>query len=132
MIGLGLLEAVPLSTLEALADPDDADGDGISGRINRLTDHFGKAAAGRFGWKANVASLARTDGRRGGRRHRPDHQPLSRARTARPNRRACLAPAAEPDPEISDMFLDRLVNYASTLAVPDRARPRQPGSRQAG
>ena len=31
MIGLGLLEAVPQSTLEALADPGDADHDGIAG-----------------------------------------------------------------------------------------------------
>ena len=31
MIGLGLLEAVPEATLLALADPSDADGDGISG-----------------------------------------------------------------------------------------------------
>ena len=42
VIGLGLLEAVPAKTLQALADPDDADGDGISGRINRVTDHSGK------------------------------------------------------------------------------------------
>src|SRR5262249_8204098 len=52
VIGLGLLEAVPLATMQALADPDDADHDGISGRINWLA---GKA--GRFGWKANVATL---------------------------------------------------------------------------
>lgn len=32
--GLGLLEAVPDSTLIALADPDDRDGDGISGRLS--------------------------------------------------------------------------------------------------
>src|SRR5690606_27961684 len=57
VIGLGLLEAVPDSTLEALADPDDADGDGISGRLNRLMDYSGNPAIGRFGWKANVATL---------------------------------------------------------------------------
>ena len=34
MIGLGLLEAVPEADILALADPDDADGDGISGRPN--------------------------------------------------------------------------------------------------
>ncbi len=32
MIGLGLLEAVPAADILARADPDDADGDGISGR----------------------------------------------------------------------------------------------------
>jgi CxxC motif-containing protein (DUF1111 family) len=32
MIGLGLLEAIPAADILALADPDDADSDGISGR----------------------------------------------------------------------------------------------------
>jgi CxxC motif-containing protein (DUF1111 family) len=40
--GTGLLASVPDTTLEALADPDDRDGDGISGR----------RGTGRFGWKA--------------------------------------------------------------------------------
>jgi CxxC motif-containing protein (DUF1111 family) len=58
IIGLGLLEAIDEGTLEALADPDDADGDGISGKINHVWDPVAKAAApGRFGWKANVANL---------------------------------------------------------------------------
>lgn len=34
VVGLGLLEAVPAETILALADPDDEDGDGISGRAN--------------------------------------------------------------------------------------------------
>src|SRR3546814_918953 len=38
MIGLGLLEAVYDSDIESLADPDDADGDGIYGRPNRVWD----------------------------------------------------------------------------------------------
>lgn len=36
--GLGLLEAVDDTTLLGLADPDDADGDGISGRIQLLDE----------------------------------------------------------------------------------------------
>ena len=59
VIGLGLLEAVPDSTLEQLADPDDADQDGISGRVNRVwSSTLKQTAIGRFGWKANVASVA--------------------------------------------------------------------------
>ena len=53
VLGFGLLDAVPDSTLLALADPDDADGDGISGRVAR--DFSGKI--GRFGRKALVATL---------------------------------------------------------------------------
>jgi CxxC motif-containing protein (DUF1111 family) len=58
LIGLGLLEAIPESTLRALADPDDADGDGISGRPNMVWDVEQQATVlGRFGWKANASTL---------------------------------------------------------------------------
>jgi CxxC motif-containing protein (DUF1111 family) len=51
--GLGLLEAVPREVLEALADPDDANADGISGRLALLPD----GQLGRFGWKAAIPTL---------------------------------------------------------------------------
>jgi CxxC motif-containing protein (DUF1111 family) len=59
VIGLGLLAAVPKETLQALADPDDTDGDGISGRMNWAWDAAtppGKMSIGRFGWKATAPS----------------------------------------------------------------------------
>lgn len=52
LLGLGLLEAVPDDALLALADPDDADGDGISGRAP-LVD--GRVA--RFGRKGETATI---------------------------------------------------------------------------
>lgn len=52
MYGLGLLEAVPDSTLLALADPEDKNKDGISGRSLMID---GKP--GRFGWKANAVTI---------------------------------------------------------------------------
>ena len=54
LFGFGLLEAVPDETILALADADDRDGDGISGRPNRTAD----GRLGRFGRKAQVATLA--------------------------------------------------------------------------
>ncbi|WP_033069459.1 di-heme oxidoredictase family protein [Thalassospira australica] len=58
MIGLGLLEAIPDTTLVAASDPQDADGDGISGRINHVWDIAkNDLAIGRFGWKAGMPSL---------------------------------------------------------------------------
>ena len=54
LYGLGLIEAVPEAVLEGLADPDDADGDGISGRFPRLVD--GRSA--RFGRKGDAADVA--------------------------------------------------------------------------
>ncbi|MFN3199830.1 MAG: di-heme oxidoredictase family protein [Bradymonadia bacterium] len=58
VFGLGLLEAITEADLMAHADPDDADGDGVSGRPNRVWDVVAKAhRIGRFGWKSNNPSL---------------------------------------------------------------------------
>ena len=57
LIGMGLLGTVPETTLRERADPDDEDGDGISGRLNETLDpSTGERAAGRFGHKASTAS----------------------------------------------------------------------------
>jgi CxxC motif-containing protein (DUF1111 family) len=58
LVGLGLLEAVPETTLLALADANDANGDGISGKPQIGTDPVtGDKRLGRFGWKAGATSL---------------------------------------------------------------------------
>ncbi|KAF0224521.1 MAG: hypothetical protein FD176_1105 [Rhodospirillaceae bacterium] len=52
MIGLGLLEAIAEESLIARADPDDKDGDGISGRAKMIWgQEEGRLMLGRFGWK---------------------------------------------------------------------------------
>lgn len=59
LVGLGLLEAVSESTIAALADPDDANADGISGRMQTVTDpETGQQRLGRFGHKAVKARLS--------------------------------------------------------------------------
>lgn len=56
--GLGMLEAVSNGTILEMEDPDDADGDGISGRANWVWDQQSrKTALGRFGWKANQPTI---------------------------------------------------------------------------
>lgn len=58
MIGLGLLEAIPAADILALADPDDADGDGISGRPQIVWSfEFDRPMLGRFGWKAGAPTV---------------------------------------------------------------------------
>ncbi len=58
VFGLGLLEAIDEADIVAQADPEDRDGDGVSGRVNRVWDTAaGEVRLGRFGWKANRASL---------------------------------------------------------------------------
>lgn len=58
MIGLGLIEQIHPADILTLADADDADGDGISGKPNIVRDgKSGELALGRFGWKAQTGSL---------------------------------------------------------------------------
>jgi CxxC motif-containing protein (DUF1111 family) len=59
LVGLGLLEAVSEETIVALADPDDADADGISGRIQTVVDpETGAQRLGRFTSKGGKARLS--------------------------------------------------------------------------
>ena len=58
MIGLGLLEAVSAQDILANADPDDADGDGISGRANVVwSARQQRPLLGRFGLKAGKPTI---------------------------------------------------------------------------
>jgi CxxC motif-containing protein (DUF1111 family) len=122
MIGLGLLESVPVDTLHALADPDDRDGDGVSGRVNIVWDAGSKTMAeGRFGWKANAPSLVHQNagaalGDMG------ITTPVHRADLCSPGQEACLAAAAAAnptgEPEMGfDLFL-RLTVFSRLVAVP--------------
>lgn len=58
MGGLGLLEDINEKDLLALADPDDKNNDGISGRPNYVWDEEKqKVSLGRFGWKSNQPNI---------------------------------------------------------------------------
>ncbi|MBI2253924.1 MAG: hypothetical protein HYU58_04825 [Proteobacteria bacterium] len=53
--GMGPLDSIPAKAIMALADPDDKDGDGVSGRVHWLDAE--QKTFGRFGWKAIMPSL---------------------------------------------------------------------------
>ena len=58
LFGAGLIEAIPDDTLLALADPLDRNRDGSAGRASIVIDlATGDRRVGRFGWKAQVATL---------------------------------------------------------------------------
>ncbi|WP_309400977.1 di-heme oxidoredictase family protein [Cerasicoccus maritimus] len=58
MIGMGLLDAITPAEIIAYADPDDADNDGISGKVNWVWDIEAKEmAVGKYGWKAETPNL---------------------------------------------------------------------------
>lgn len=126
MIGLGLLQSVPDETLLALADPDDADGDGISGRTNEVWDSLaGKKSLGRFGWKANQPNLRQQNagaavGDIGIATSMADGQNCT---AAQPD---CVKAINGGAPEMSDEFLDKLTLYTMTIAVPAQRNARDP------
>ena len=58
LFGAGLVEAIPDETLLALEDPVDRNRDGVSGRAAIVVDvATGERRVGRFGWKAQHATL---------------------------------------------------------------------------
>ncbi|NWH08882.1 MAG: c-type cytochrome [Alphaproteobacteria bacterium] len=132
VIGMGLIDAIPDETLLALADPEDRDADGISGRVNTVwNEETGKPDIGRYGWKANVATLEQQDAGAAfgdigltSRLHRKQNCP--------PAQEACLAAIEGGDPELSDELLEKLVLYTALLAVPAQRNPDDPEVRKGG
>ena len=58
LFGAGLIEAITEANILARADPDDRNGDGISGRTNFVFNpETGHNEIGRFGWKAHISTL---------------------------------------------------------------------------
>ena len=113
LLGLGLLEAVPDEVLEEWADPDDRDGDGISGRLPRLAD--GRSARfGRKGDAATVEDFVDTALRfeLGFTTHRhPDEEPMNGTP---------IPPEADPmpDPEIDAPTMGHITDFVRFLAPP--------------
>lgn len=120
LIGLGLLEAVSEAELLARVDPDDRDGDGISGRVNRVWDVRSQSVRlGRFGWKAEQPevlqqSAAAFSGDMG---ITSSLFPIENCTSAQSD---CGALPSGGSPEIEDDTLESVVRYVSTLAVPAR------------
>ncbi len=127
MIGLGLIEAIAQEDILALADPKDANGDGISGRPNWVMDlATGKAALGRFGWKDGAPSIRTqsADAFAGdlGLATPLNNQPYGDCTKAQA---ACFAlPTGEQQRlgvgEAPDPVLDLVTFYSRNLAVPQR------------
>jgi CxxC motif-containing protein (DUF1111 family) len=117
MIGMGLLEAIPESTLRQLADLKDR-GDGVSGRFNRVWNPIAnRRELGRFGWKAEQPSVRlQTAAAFAGDIGITSSLFRSENHTAPEAHVIARVPASAP--EVSDAIFDDVVVYARTLAVP--------------
>lgn len=120
IVGVGLLESVPAETLAAAEDPDDTDGDGISGRINWVSDGDGEPTAGRFGWKANVHSVRQQTANAlfAEMGIASSLHPEQNCAEEQPECRRMPSGSDESGLEISDELLDKIVFYQKLLAVP--------------
>ena len=129
MIGLGLIQAIHEADILALADPDDKDGDGISGKAAVTRDPVsGDPVLGRFGWKAQNATV----------RHQSAEAFAGDIGISTPevnrshgdctdSQAACLAlpVGVQPrlgDTEAPDPVLDLVTFYSENLAVPARRK----------
>jgi CxxC motif-containing protein (DUF1111 family) len=117
---VGLLEAVSDAEILSREDPKDADGDGISGRANRVLDLItGREAIGRFGWKAGQPTLRQQNaaaflGDLG------ITTSLFPQQNCPPEQAACRSAVSGGEPEAEDKILDRVTTYTQLLAVPER------------
>lgn len=130
MIGLGLLEAIPDAAILANADPDDKDGDGISGRPNWVWDDEQQTVVmGRFGWKAgqpnlnqqNVHAFSGDMGLTTSLRNFDDCTPTQTDCLAAPN-----GNGPDGEPEVSDNILRLVLFYSRNLGVPARRNIENP------
>ena len=127
MIGLGMLEALAAEDILSWADPDDRDGDGISGRGNRVKSKLTQEVMlGRFGWKANQVTLKDqvTDAFSGDIGISSSLHPEN-AGDCTPAQTSCIkAPdggdAKSGNVEVNDHLLDLVTFYSRNLAVPAR------------
>ncbi|MBI4553176.1 MAG: thiol oxidoreductase [Candidatus Latescibacteria bacterium] len=131
VFGMGLIEAIPESEILSREDPGDANGDGISGRANRVpaadfvpvTEVGGRPGLniGRFGLKANNTSLlAQVVG--------AYHQDIGMTSEYRPVENpnplghGVSVGDEVADPEISAATVLQTVMYLRLLAPPARGR----------
>lgn len=106
VFGRGLIEAIPEKTILALADPEDKNNDGISGRPNQVWDATTKTVAlGRFGHKANMPNLL---------------QQAASAYVHDMGITSPLYPEEDGSSYIDDKTLKVATFYTQTLAVPAR------------
>lgn len=113
LVGMGLLEAIPESTILAKEDINDTNGDGISGRANRIADPVtGQTRLGRFGYKAGTTSV----------RHQVAaafnaDMGVMTSVMPNPDCGTSQTDCGNSGAELSDTHLNNLVKYISTLGV---------------
>jgi CxxC motif-containing protein (DUF1111 family) len=116
LIGGGLLEGVDDATIVSLEDPEDRNGDGISGRAHRVG-----ARIGRFGWKASLATLE-DQVQSAFHEDMGITSPLFPAESLTPLQAMAVREPSGGAPEIDAAKVGRVAHYCRSLAVPAQRR----------
>lgn len=126
LIGIGLLERIPAAEIEAQADPDDLNQDGISGRtVQVLNLRTGLLQLGRFGWKSEQPTIEQqTAGALVG--DIGITNPLFPEENCPAPQVECQAAKSGGQPEADERVLSRITFYLQKLAVPSRRAPESP------
>ena len=120
LVGMGLLEAVPESSLQALVTAGASDPDGAKGKLQIVTDLKDPKLkrVGRFGWRATSATVEQQTAA-------ALNGDIGVTTSILPTRLCGLATtgtdcraADKTQAPLADSDLDLLVHYLSTLAVP--------------
>jgi len=127
LVGVGLLEAVTDKTILANADPNDENGDGISGKPNYIFNpESKKKELGRFGWKANEANL-RTQTASAFLRDMGITSPIHPIEDfTKPQKEKINVTLIANSPDIDDSKFNRVVTYLRTLAPPAQRNANDP------
>ena len=112
LIGVGLLNAIADDDLRAHADPDDRNGDGISGRYLLIQQR-----PGRFGWKGEQADLRTQVAKAFSEDIGINSSLFPLDNLSHCEMRSC-ALTDDSQPEISNKGLDAVTDYLSLLTVP--------------
>lgn len=131
LIGMGLLQAVPESTILGFIDANDSNNDGVTGKANYVwSEEQQQTVLGRFGWKANeptvrqqVAGALSND--------------IGISTPVYPNQSlygleqtlyGSLATGSDSvgKPELPEPYFTNTVFYTEALAVPQRRNPTDP------
>jgi CxxC motif-containing protein (DUF1111 family) len=125
MLGLGLLEAIAEDDILSWADPEDVDGDGISGRSNRVWSlESEEIMLGRFGWKAGNPTLNQqnSEAMAGdiGIANPLLPQAFGECTPAQPACMGLVSGADDDGLEASAVVMDKILFYSRNLAVPAR------------
>lgn len=129
LAGVGLLEAIPEAEILKNAADQAAAGGPVRGQPNRVWDDLaGELRLGRFGWKANVATLAQqTAGAFVGDIGITSAQhPQPPCTAAQADCRAAPGGGRDGGPEIDERTLGDVVFYQATLAPAARRRADDP------